>query len=210
MEKVGFTRIVGALKVMISKLEERREQLDRLDSPIGDGDHGRTVSSAFQKISPLLESEERDIGGLLLEMGRSLALSAGAAAGPLYGTAFMEAGRVAKGKDEIGLEEIAAMARAFEGGVKKRGKAQVGEKTMLDTIHPAVTSLEKSSSENLSLKEALLNMKEAARNGMESTSDMVSQRGRSSRLGERSRGHIDPGAASCFFITEAIVDFLIE
>jgi len=210
MEKVGFTRIVGALKAMISKLEEKREQLDRLDSPIGDGDHGRTVSNAFQKISPLLESGERDIGGLLFEMGRSLALSAGAAAGPLYGTAFMEAGRVAKGKDEIGLEEIAAMARAFEDGVKKRGKTQVGEKTMLDTIHPAVTSLEKSSSENLPLKEALLNLKEATRNGMESTSDMVSQRGRSSRLGERSRGHIDPGAASCFFITEAIVDFLVK
>jgi len=209
-EKINFSQVVGALKVAVNKLEEKRKELDRLDSPIGDGDHGRTISNAFQKISPLFESEEKDIGGLLRKVGRTLALSAGAAAGPLYGTAFMETGKVAEGKSEIGLKEIVKMAKAFEEGIKRRGKAEVGEKTMLDTIHPAVESLERSFSENLSLKEALLNMKEAARKGMESTKDLVSQRGRSSRLGERTRGHIDPGAASCYFIIEAAIDYLIR
>lgn len=209
-ERIDFSQIVGALKAAVSKLEEKRRELDRLDSPIGDGDHGRTINNAFQKISPLLESKEKDIGGLLRRVGRTLALSAGAAAGPLYGTAFMEAGKVVEGKSEIGLEDMVKMAKAFEEGVKRRGKAEVGEKTMLDTIHPAVESLERSFSENLSLEEALLHMKEAAKRGMESTKDLISQRGRSSRLGERTRGHIDPGAASCYFITEAMVDFLLN
>lgn len=208
--KISFSQIVEALRVATGKLEEKRKELDRLDSPIGDGDHGRTISNAFQKIVPLLETEEKDIGSLLKKVGRTLALSAGAAAGPLYGTAFMEAGKVVEGKDEIGLEEAVRMAKAFEEGVKRRGKAQVGEKTMLDTIHPAVESLRKSLSENLSLREALLNMRKAAREGMESTKDLVSQRGRSSRLGERTRGHIDPGAASCYFIIEAVIDYLVN
>ena len=208
-EKIALSHVVGALKAAVSKLGEKRGELDRLDSPIGDGDHGRTMTNAFHNVAPLLESTGEDIGGLLKNMGKTLALSGGAAAGPLYGTAFMEAGRVVEGKSEVGLKEIAEMAKAFEEGVIRRGKANIGEKTMLDTIHPAVESVEGSLSEGLSLKEALLNMKEAARKGMESTRDLVSQRGRSSRLGERSIGHIDPGAASCYFILEAVVDFLM-
>ena len=206
-EKIAFSHVVGALKAAVSKLGEKREELDRLDSPIGDGDHGRTMTNTFHNVAPLLESTGEDIGGLLKNMGKTLALSGGASAGPLYGTAFMEAGRVVEGKSEVGLKEIAKMAKAFEEGVIRRGKANIGEKTMLDTIHPAVESVEGSLSDGLSLKEALLNMKEAARKGMESTRDLVSQRGRSSRLGERSIGHIDPGAASCYFILEAMVDF---
>jgi dihydroxyacetone kinase-like protein len=208
-EKITLPQVVGALKATISKLEGKKEELDRLDSPIGDGDHGRTMVNAFHNIAPFIESMGEDIGEFLGKVGKTLALSGGAAAGPLYGTAFMEAGRVVEGKSEVGLKEIAEMAKAFEEGVIRRGKANVGEKTMLDTIHPAVESVEGSLSEGLPLKEALLNMKEAARKGMESTRDLISQRGRSSRLGERSIGHIDPGAASCYFILEAMVDFLM-
>jgi len=209
-DRIDFSHVVGALEAATKKLDEKKRELDRLDSPIGDGDHGRTISNAFQKITSLLESEKKNIGELLRKIGRTLALSAGAAAGPLYGTGFMEAGKAVEGKDGINLEDIVKMAEAFEEGVKRRGKAKVGEKTMLDTIHPAVESLKKSLSENLPLREALLNLKKAAKEGMESTKDLISQRGRSSRLGERTRGHIDPGAASCYFIIEAVVDYLID
>lgn len=211
-EKINFSQVVEAIKAAVEKLDEEKRYLDRLDSPIGDGDHGRTVSNAFQKIIPLLEKDEanNDIGGLLRSIGRSLALSAGAAAGPLYGTAFMEAGKVVEGKSEVGLEELTKMLEAAEEGIKRRGKAKVGEKTMLDTIHPASEALKESLSKNLSLKDALQQMKKAAKKGMESTKDLISQRGRSSRLGERTRGHIDPGAASSYLIIEAVVDCLVN
>jgi len=193
-EKISFSQVIGVIKAAVKKLDEKKRYLDRLDSPIGDGDHGRTVSNAFQKIVPLLEEGEanNDIGRLLRSIGRNLALSAGAAAGPLYGTAFMEAGKVVEGKADVGLEELTKMLEAAKGGVKKRGKAEVGEKTMLDTIHPALESLKESLSK------------------MESTRDLISQKGRSSRLGERTRGHIDPGAASSYLIIEAAVDFLVD
>lgn len=211
-EKISFSQIVEAIKAAVEKLDEEKRYLDRLDSPIGDGDHGRTVSNAFQKIVPLLEEGEanNDIGRLLRGIGRNLALSAGAAAGPLYGMAFMEAGKVVEGKTDVGLEELTKMLEAAKEGIKRRGKAKVGEKTMLDTIHPASESLKESLSKNLSLKDALQQMRKAAKKGMESTRDLISQKGRSSRLGERTRGHIDPGAASSYLIIEAVVDFLVD
>ena len=211
-EKINLSQVIEAIKAAAKKLDKEKRYLDRLDSPIGDGDYGRTINNAFQKISSLLEKDEvdNDIGRLLWGIGRTLALSAGAATGPLYGTAFMEAGKVVEGKSEIGLEELPGMVKAAEEGIKRRGKANVGEKTMLDTLHPAAEALKDSLSKNLSLKDALQNMKKAAKEGMESTRDLISQRGRSSRLGERTKGHIDPGAASCYFIIEAMVDFLIN
>ena len=111
---------------------------------------------------------------------------------------------------EIELEDLAKMLEAAQEGIKRRGKAKVGEKTMLDTIYPASESLKNSLSKNLSLKDALQDMKKAAREGMESTKDLISQRGRSSRLGERTVGHIDPGAASSYLIIESAVDYLIN
>lgn len=208
METISFSQVAGAINAVIIKLEEKSRELDRLDSPIGDGDHGRTISNAFRNIKHIIDSEDKDIGKLLSGIGKSLAFSAGAAAGPLYGTGFMDAGKVVIGRTEIGLQEIVEMSKAFEEGIKRRGKAQVGDKTMLDTIHPAVESVQKSLQKKLPLKKALLNMKEEARKGMISTKELISQRGRSSRLGERSKGHIDPGAASSYFILEAIVDFM--
>lgn len=210
-ERISSPQVIGALQEAIKKLDEKKRELDRLDSPIGDGDHGRTISNAFQKASPLLQSEEgEDIGAFLKKLGRTLALSTGAAAGPLYGTGFMEAGRAVAGKNELKVNDLVDIARGFEEGVKRRGKAEVGEKTMLDTIHPVVESLEESVSESLSLNDALKAAKEAAYKGMQSTKELVSQRGRSSRLGERTKGHIDPGAASCYYIIEAVVDYLVS
>lgn len=209
-EAIEFSQIVTALKTAISKLEEKQDDLDLLDSPIGDGDHGRTIVNLFHSITPLLESAEDDIGDLLKQCGRSMAFSGGASAGPLYGTALMDAGKCVAGCTEVGLEDVVEMVKAFEQGIIRRGQANVGDKTMLDTVHPAVVSIQKSLSDRLNLKEALILMKEAAGEGMESTRDLVSQKGRSSRLGERSIGHIDPGAASCYFIIEAAVDSLTQ
>jgi len=204
-ERITFQEIIQWLRRVVDTLEEKKRYLDRLDSPIGDGDHGRTIAGAFNRIIPILESSsEEDVGDLLVKVGRSLAFSAGAATGPLYGTAFMEAGKSVRGKKEIYLKDCVRMIQAAEEGVKRRGKVEVGDKTMLDTIHPVRESLECSFSQGDTLEVALKKAKEAARRGMESTKEIISRKGRASHLGERSRGHIDPGSASTCLIIEAL------
>ena len=157
-----------------------------------------------------LADEDTDIGTLLKKMGRTIAFSTGAAAGPLFGTAFIEAGKVIEGKREIDLGNWVKLTAAAQAGIIKRGRGKVGEKTMLDTLHPMTETLKEALEKNDPLKEALLKAKEAARKGMESTKEMVSKRGRSSRLGERTRGHIDPGAASSYYIIEAIIETCLD
>ena len=216
--KSSYSKIKRIMKNIVKELEEKRDYLNRLDGEIGDGDHGRTITNAFKKAEEvLLESEsdredetrlsdkDADLGTLLKGIGRTIAFSTGAAAGPLYGTAFIEAGKVIEGKEELHLEDWVKLIEAAQEGIIKRGRGKVGEKTMLDTLHPMVKTLKEMLAQSKPLKEALMRAKEAAREGMESTREMVSKRGRSSRLGERTRGHIDPGAASTYYIIKAII-----
>ena len=215
----SYSKIKKIMKNIVKELEEKRDYLNRLDGEIGDGDHGRTIANAFKKAQDvLLESESgredearlsgenADLGTLLKGIGKTIAFSTGAAAGPLYGTAFIEAGKTTEGKEELRLEDWAKLTEAAEAGIIRRGKGKVGEKTMLDTLHPMVEALKEMLAQNKPLKEALTRAKEAAREGMESTREMVSKRGRSSRLGERTKGHIDPGAASTYYIIKAIIE----
>jgi len=200
------SKIVSILQEIVKVLEGKQEELNRLDANIGDGDHGRTVAGAFKNVlKQEKELEGKDIGEALQIIGRTLAFSTGAATGPLYGSAFIEAGKKLKGKEKLSLEDWKeALSGAVE-GVKRRGKAEVGDKTMLDTLYPMAKSLEDSIEKGESLKEALLKAKDAAKRGMESTKELVSKRGRSSRLGERTKGHIDPGAASSYYVIETII-----
>jgi len=200
------SKIVSILQEIVKVLEGKQEELNRLDANIGDGDHGRTVAGAFKNVlKQEKELEGKDIGEALQIIGRTLAFSTGAATGPLYGSAFIEAGKKLKGKEKLSLEDWKeALSGAVE-GVKRRGKAEVGDKTMLDTLYPIAKSLEDSIEKGESLKEALLKAKDAAKRGMESTKELVSKRGRSSRLGERTKGHIDPGAASSYYVIETII-----
>ena len=200
------SKIVSILQEIVKVLEEKKAELNRLDANLGDGDHGRTVVNAFRNvIEQNKDLEYKDLGDALQKIGRTLAFSTGAATGPLFGSAFMEAGKRVQGKEKLTLRDWKnALSGAVE-GVKKRGKAEVGDKTMLDTLYPAVKALEQSVDKNESLKEGLLKAIEAAKRGMESTKDLISRRGRSSRLGERTIGHIDPGAASSYYILQTII-----
>ena len=203
--------IIFILQKIVSSLEERRAELNRLDANIGDGDHGRTITNAFKNTLEQMKSfEEKDIGSALKKMGKILAFSTGAAAGPLFGSAFMEAGKRVEGKEELTLKDWRDALMGAVEGIKKRGKAEVGEKTMLDTIYPAAQALKRSVENNDSLKQGLSEALQAARQGMESTKDLISKRGRSSRLGERTKGYIDPGAASSYYILEAIITSCLE
>ena len=200
------SKIVSILQEIVKVLEEKKAELNRLVANLGDGDHGRTVVNAFRNvIEQNKDLEYKDLGDALQKIGRTLAFSTGAATGPLFGSAFMEAGKRVQGKEKLTLRDWKnALSGAVE-GVKKRGKAEVGDKTMLDTLYPAVKALEQSVDKNESLKEGLLKAIEAAKRGMESTKDLISRRGRSSRLGERTIGHIDPGAASSYYILQTII-----
>lgn len=204
--KLAFTRI-------LEELEKNRQYLNDLDAPIGDSDHGESVTNAFRKVKETIDNiswEERDIGKLLQEAGKSIVFSGGAAMGPLYGTAFMDAGKVVSGKSELTVEDFVTLWEAFAGGIARRGQAKVGEKTMYDTIYPMVKVLKESLTAGESFEKMLTKAIEAARQGMESTKEMLSLRGRSSRLGERSIGHIDPGAASSFIVIKAFLETLLD
>lgn len=211
-KETPYSKVKKMLEGIVETLKEKKEYLNRLDAEIGDGDHGRTVFEVFEKALDKIKSEEKesDIGTLLKEVGRTIAFSGGAATGPLFGTAFIEAGKTIEGKSEIKLEDWSRLVKAAEEGIKKRGRAQVGEKTMLDTIHSVSESLQKSIDQKASLEKSLVKAEKAARKGMESTRDIVSKRGRSSRLGERTKGHLDPGATSSYYILKSIIKDCLE
>lgn len=208
---MNFQQIKAALKKAVENLERNRNYLDDLDEPIGDSDHGEGVSNSFRRAFGEIESmEARDIGALFQTFGRGLIFFGGGAAGPLYGTAFLEGGKAVSGKEDLSLKDLEAFFSAFEEGIARIGGAKLGEKTMLDTVHPAVHAFRSVFSEGADLKSAVLVTVEAAHAGMESTKDMISTRGRSSRLGERSIGHIDPGAASCYLFIKSFLEELIS
>ena len=134
----------------------------------------------------------------------TLISSIGGASGPLYGTFFLQASMVLKEKKELTLEDLKASFENGLKGVKSRGRANLGEKTMIDVLEPVVTTLTTAVEQNLTISEALTNMLEAAEKGMKSTINMLATKGRASYLGERSVGHQDPGATSSYFIVKAL------
>ncbi len=204
-------QVKKAIKLAADRLEDRKQELNKLDAAIGDGDHGRSISRAFGGMAEELEElDSEDVGDLLKEIGKQIVFSSGAAAGPLFGTGVMEAGKAVSGKKEINLGDLARMFAAAEEGVKERGGGKVGEKTMLDTLDPTRKALEEAANEEISMEDAADRAIQAAKEGRDSTEEMVSERGRSSRLGERTKGHIDPGAASSFIIIESLFNSCSE
>ena len=201
MDTVTLLTVKKAILKVIEELEKNRQYFNDLDTPIGDSDHGDSICSTFSLVKKAVDEFDMtsgDIGALLACIGKSIILSGGAAMGPLYGTAFMDAGKITAGKNEINYEEFVALWSAFVDGIKRRGNVKPGEKTMYDTIFPAVEKLKQEAANGASIKQAIPAVIKAAEDGMNSTKDMLSTRGRSSRLGERSIGHIDPGSASMF------------
>lgn len=208
---MSYCSLNSLLRKILRVIEEKQVELNRMDANIGDGDHGRTMVNAFRNVlEQTRDFKYEDVAEGLIKIGRILAFSTGAAAGPLFGSAFMEAGKKVKGKEKLDLENWADALRGAVEGVMKRGKADVGDKTMLDTLHPAAEALVNSVQEGDSLEQGLTKALEMAKEGMESTKDLISKRGRSSRLGERTKGHIDPGAVSSYYILEVIIKNCLE
>ena len=211
-ETIDFERMVVSLKAAARKLRSQKDHFNDLDAPIGDSDHGDSIDFTFKQVLASLESydtSQRDIGALLKVIGRGIVLSGGAAMGPLYGSGFVAAGNAVGTAPEIGAEELVAMMRGFVAGIERRGGVQLGEKTLFDTLVPAVDALATAVESGEPLAAAANRASAAATAGMRSTKEMHAKRGRSSRLGNRSVGHVDPGSASmCVFLSTLFEAFV--
>jgi dihydroxyacetone kinase-like protein len=183
------------------------ELLTRLDATLGDGDHGDNLLIGFSAVDEMLDAEEPDtIGAILSSVGTALVTSVGGASGPLYGAAFIEAGFAARAMERLGVQELAVLARAAADGLARRGRCRVGDKTIFDALAPAADALAASAAARDPMPVAVRRATLAARGGMRSTRPLVARRGLAMRLGERSRGHLDPGAASCFLFIRALAE----
>lgn len=205
MSSLDTKQMAAIIEGMAKKIEAEKEYLTELDNEIGDGDHGINLARGFAAVEKKLPSlAGGDIGALLKGVGMQLVSTVGGASGPLYGTAFMKAGMACKGLTEIdGPAFVKAMEAAVD-GIKMRGKATEGEKTMLDALCPALKVMQDDVAAGKSLKEALQDAAQAAEKGVEYTKTIIATKGRASYLGERSLGHQDPGATSSLYLLQVL------
>lgn len=193
------------IRAYVSAIAEHKDHLTRLDADIGDGDHGSNMDRGFQAVlAKLPDVADKDIGAILKTVGMTLVSTVGGASGPLYGTFFLQLGSAASGKLELSLEDWAAALQAGVDGVAMRGKASLRDKTMLDTLIPALQALKEAAAQGAGFPAALDASAQAAEKGMLATIPLVARKGRASYLGERSAGHQDPGATSAHLLIQAV------
>jgi dihydroxyacetone kinase-like protein len=191
------SKVVATIDVIAADIEENKHFLTELDNVIGDGDHGINMARGFHAVKEQMPSlEGKDIGTILNGVGMKLLSTVGGASGPLYGTFFMKAGKVMKGKTEMNMDDFFQVLDEGIAGVQKRGKAVVGEKTMIDAMIPARDAMKASYEADGDVKKAFEAGIKAAEEGIEYTKTIIATKGRASYLGERSIGHQDPGATS--------------
>jgi dihydroxyacetone kinase-like protein len=195
------------IKKSADVLAQNRDYLIQLDAAIGDADHGANMDRGFRAvITKMPEIADKDIGTIFKTVGMTLLSTVGGAGGPLYGTFFLQAGMKTAGKMELSLDDWISALEAAVNGVVMRGKAELGDKTMVDALTPALNALKQAEDEKKSMGEALRFSAEAAKQGMEATTPLVARKGRASYLGERSAGHQDPGATSSYLLLQAAAD----
>ena len=197
------------LERLADTLHEHAEELTRLDAAIGDADHGTNMDRGFRAVRErALSAESADLATIFKQAGMALIGTVGGAGGPLYGTLFLRMGQVATSREQLTVEEVGQMLKAGLEGVVQRGRAERGEKTMVDALGPAVEALQAALGEGRDGAEALREAASAADRGAEATIPMVARKGRASYLGERSAGHKDPGATSSALLVRTLAETL--
>lgn len=201
--------IVRWLQNLAEILAENKEYLTELDSAIGDADHGINMKRGFDKVMDKLPSvADKDIGSILKTTGMTLISSVGGASGPLYGTFFMRGGMTAASKEKLTGQDLVELLQAGVDGIVQRGRAQPGDKTMVDAWLPALSTMKEELAEDAETVEALRAAVSAAEQGMKDTIPMQAKKGRASYLGERSIGHQDPGATSSYLMLKTLLETL--
>lgn len=201
---VSRNDVLAWIAAIANVITENKTYLTELDSAIGDADHGANMDRGFKAVmNKMPEMGDKDIGTIFKTVGMTLLSTVGGAGGPLYGTLFLQAGMKTAGKMELTGADWAEALEAALNGVVMRGKAELGDKTMVDALTPALTALKQAVAERQPIHLALKRSAEAAKRGMEGTIPLVARKGRASYLGERSAGHQDPGATSSYLILNA-------
>jgi len=205
---LGHDDVVRWIRAFAAEISANKEQLTQLDAAVGDGDHGINMDRGMSAVLAKLDAatEEQDIGALLKTVGMTLVSTVGGAGGPLYGTLFLQMGTAVSGKDQLDPDDWAAALEAGIAGVQARGKAEPGDKTMIDALIPGRDALKSALAEGASFEDALRQSADAAGQGMRDTVPLVARKGRASYLGERSAGHQDPGATSSHLLLEAAAE----
>lgn len=198
------------LLAMVKAIQENKAYLGEVDGLIGDGDHGMNMNKGFTLFEKRFGDKEFTFTEGLEELGNILFAEIGGSMGPIYGTILMDMASEGEDLETITLSDLGNMLQAGLSGLQEIVEAQVGDKTLVDTLSPAVDALKNGASAGVEMKQALEEMKQAAAEGRDSTKDMVAKFGRSSRLGERSRGVLDAGATSCCIILTAMADAVLE
>ena len=209
-DTISSDQMLHAFEEICDTIEREKDYLSELDGAIGDGDHGVNMAKCFREVKKKLpEIQEKDFEGIIKAVGMVVLNSVGGAMGALYGTFFLRLAQASAGKTELTLADLADMFQSAEKGILEIGKAKTGDKTLLDTLSPAVRALEKAADEDRSLENALREFETTAKAGMEATKDMIAKMGRASRLGERTLGHQDAGATSCYLILRSMARRLV-
>lgn len=185
---------------------EQKDWLTELDSAIGDADHGANMTRGMGAVEEKLATVPATVDELLKTVGMTLVSSVGGASGPLYGTFFLRTGMTAGAVTELDGPALAAALRAGLDGIVARGKAEAGDKTLFDAMAPAVDAIDAALATGSSVAEATRAGADAAAAGRDATLPLVARKGRASYLGERSAGHIDPGAASTALLFQTLAD----
>lgn len=199
--------VLAWIRELASRIEQQRGYLTELDSAIGDADHGANLNRGFKAVVERLEaSPPSDIATAFKTVAMVLIGKVGGASGPLYGTMFIEMGKAVGDRASLDAAAWAEALGAGIEGVRSRGKAEAGDKTMIDALEPAHAALVDAVGDGADLAEALARSADAADEGMKATIPLVARKGRASYLGERSAGHQDPGATSSHLMLVAASD----
>lgn len=209
MAETTLDQLIDWVRRFAAVLTEQRGYLTELDSAIGDADHGANMSRGFAAVVDKLDAGSADaIDGAFKTVGMTLVSSVGGASGPLYGTFFLRFGASAGAVESLDAAGLGSALRAGLEGVVARGKAEAEDKTMYDAMAPACDAYDEAVSSGASAAEAALAAADAADAGRDATEALVARKGRASYLGERSAGHLDPGATSTALLFRALADAL--
>jgi phosphoenolpyruvate---glycerone phosphotransferase subunit DhaL len=210
MSNISSSQISLWIERYAAQIAEQKDYLTQLDSAIGDADHGANMDRGFQAVlAKKAELQNSDIGALLKGVAMTLISKVGGASGALYGTFFLQASTVAQGRTELSPSEFGSLLEKGVAGIVARGKAAIGDKTMVDAFQPAINAYRHSLESGKSLEQALSNAVSAAEEGLKSTVPLVARKGRASYLGERSAGHADPGATSTLLLFRSAAETLV-
>lgn len=211
MEKV-FHNADGkrVLMRMVKAIQDNKEYLGEVDGLIGDGDHGMNMNKGFSMFQERYKENDIDFCSGLQALGLVLLNEIGGSMGPIYGTMFLSMAKAAEGKDTLTLSDLAGMMTSALCELQGLVKARVGDKTLMDSLIPATEAITEAKMQGKEVQSALEMMKQAAKSGKDATKDMTARYGRSSRLGERSRGVLDAGAVSCYLLLESMADGIME